>query len=147
MTATFQSNPNAAHPERSRGTARHWPRTLADFHVYILRCTDGSYYTGHTDNLEMRIAQHQSGRFDGYTAARLPVALAYVERFQSREAAFAAERRIKNWSRAKKQALIDGDWQRLSALARPKAAPRAPAPFDFAQGGRNGDLDRKGEAN
>jgi predicted GIY-YIG superfamily endonuclease len=99
---------------------------MTDFFVYILECVDGSYYTGHTDNLEQRIAQHQSGQFDGYTANRLPITLAYSERYQSREAAFAAERRIKNWSRAKKQALITNDWAALKIAAQP---PRERAAF------------------
>ena len=92
------------------------------FHAYLLRCNDGSYYAGHTDDLETRMAQHQSGRTTGYTAPRRPVALVWSETFPTRNEAFAAERRIKGWSRAKKEALIAGDWERLRMLARkPKA--------------------------
>jgi len=92
---------------------------MTDFFVYILRCTDGSYYTGHTDNIDLRLAQHQSGHFGGYTAVRLPVEVVFVERTQSREAAFASEQRIKGWSRAKKEALIASDWRALKEAARP----------------------------
>jgi len=88
------------------------------FYTYLLRCNDGSYYAGQTDNLELRIAQHQSGQSGGYTAARLPVKLVWSEAFWTREEAIAAERRVQGWSRAKKEALIDGDWVRLRRLAR-----------------------------
>ncbi|MFM5906810.1 MAG: GIY-YIG nuclease family protein [Novosphingobium sp.] len=88
------------------------------FYTYLLRCSDGSYYAGHTDNLEQRVAQHQAGTFAGYTATRRPVDLVWSEWFQTRDDAFLAERRIKGWSRAKKEALIAGDWQRIRSLAR-----------------------------
>ncbi|WP_120076435.1 GIY-YIG nuclease family protein [Aurantiacibacter odishensis] len=89
-----------------------------DFRAYLLRCNDGSYYAGHTDNLEFRLVQHASGALGGYTAQRLPVTLVWSERFPTRDEAFAAERRIKGWSRAKKEALIAGDWELVSRLAR-----------------------------
>ena len=88
------------------------------FHAYLLRCNDGSYYVGHTDDLETRMAQHQTGATGGYTAPRRPVTLVWSETFPTRDEAFAAERRIKGWSRAKKEALIAGDWDRLRMLAR-----------------------------
>jgi len=88
------------------------------FHAYLLRCNDGSYYAGHTDDLERRIAQHGSGALGGYTARRLPVSLVWSEAFQTRDDAFQVERKLKGWSRAKKQALIAGDWNLISALAR-----------------------------
>lgn len=88
------------------------------FHVYILHCVDGSYYVGHTDNLERRLAMHAQGKLDGYTAARLPVELAWYEDAGSRENAIVRERQLKGWSRAKKRALIEGDWDKLRALAR-----------------------------
>lgn len=87
------------------------------FHVYILRCVDRSYYVGHTDNLERRIAEHDSGEVPGYTTNRRPLRLVYAEAFGTREEALAAERQIKGWSRAKKEALIMGNWNRVSALA------------------------------
>ncbi len=89
-----------------------------EFFAYLLRCNDGSYYAGHTDDLEVRVAQHQAGALAGYTAARRPVTLVWSESFPSREDAFAAERRIKGWSRAKKEALIAGDWEKLRELSR-----------------------------
>ncbi|HET9629296.1 MAG TPA: GIY-YIG nuclease family protein, partial [Novosphingobium sp.] len=86
------------------------------FRTYLLRCNDGSYYVGHTDDLEQRMAQHLSGALGGYTASRRPVALLWTEAFQTRDDAFAAERKLKGWSRAKKEALVAGDWERVSEL-------------------------------
>jgi putative endonuclease len=87
--------------------------------LYILLCADGSYYTGTTrTNLEIRLAQHQTGHFGGYTAARRPVALVYSEYFDRIVDAIAAERQIKGWSRAKKEALIAGRFDLLPALSR-----------------------------
>jgi predicted GIY-YIG superfamily endonuclease len=91
------------------------------FHAYLLRCSDGSYYAGHTDNLEQRIAQHNSGQRRGYTALRRPVARLWSQPSPTRDEAFTAERRIKGWSRAKKAALVAGDWDLLSALAHGQA--------------------------
>ena len=73
------------------------------FWCYLLRCADGSYYAGHTDNLEHRIGQHQQGGIDGYTAKRLPVELAWSQEFVTREEALAAEQQVKGWSRKKKE--------------------------------------------
>jgi tRNA/rRNA methyltransferase len=89
------------------------------FWVYILRCSDGSYYTGHTDNLEQRLFLHQSGSLGGYTSERLPVELVWSDYFNTREDAFSAEMRIKKWSRAKKEALIAGQFDRLSYYSVP----------------------------
>jgi len=88
------------------------------FFTYILRCNDGGYYTGHTEDLEIRMAQHQTGALGGYTAKRLPVVLLWSQDFPTRDEAFEAERQIKGWSRAKKEALIAGDWRRVTELAR-----------------------------
>ena len=88
------------------------------FYTYLLRCSDGSYYVGHTDNLARRIAQHEQGAIAGYTHDRRPVTLVWQQDFTSREEALAAEQQIKGWSRAKKEALMAGDWDTLSALAR-----------------------------
>ena len=93
------------------------------FWVYLVRCADGSYYAGHTDNLEQRIEQHRSGELGGYTSTRRPVDLAYSELFSTRDEAFAAERQIKGWSRKKKEALIRGDWQEIKRLARARSRP------------------------
>lgn len=88
------------------------------FHIYMLRCRDGSYYTGHTDNLEKRIGEHQTGLIGGYTSERLPVELVFTQEFQTREEALTFELRIKNWSRRKKEALIRADWAGLKLAAR-----------------------------
>ena len=92
------------------------------FHAYLLRCADGSYYTGHTDDLDLRLAQHADGLLGGYTAKRRPVELVWTDSFPTRDEVFAAERRIKGWSRAKKEALIKGDWERIRQLARNRQA-------------------------
>jgi predicted GIY-YIG superfamily endonuclease len=89
------------------------------FWCYILRCADGRYYTGHTDNLERRIGQHQAGGHCAFTERRRPVELAWCQEFPSRLEALEAERRISPWSRAKKAALIAGDWSALSYWAKP----------------------------
>ncbi len=93
------------------------------FYVYILLCADGSYYTGHTDSLESRVAAHERGEFPGYTYTRRPVRLVYAEEFYSREEALASERQIKGWRRAKKEALIKGDWERLIELSHTSISP------------------------
>ena len=79
------------------------------FRTYMLRCADTSYYVGHTDDLDVALAQHRDGSRDEYTAKRLPVELAWSAPFADRDSAFAAERRLKGWSRAKREALIAGD--------------------------------------
>ena len=86
--------------------------------VYILKCGDGSYYTGHTTNLKRRLAQHQAGEINGWTRHRLPVELVFAEEMPTKDEAFLAERRIKGWSRAKKEALIVRDWDTLRQLAK-----------------------------
>jgi tRNA/rRNA methyltransferase len=88
------------------------------FSAYMLRCADGSYYVGHTDNLEARVAQHQQGEIPGYTQRRRPVTLIWSESFPERDQAFAAEQQLKGWSRAKKEALMRGDWDAVRSLAR-----------------------------
>ncbi len=88
------------------------------FWVYVLRCADGSFYTGHTDDLDRRMAEHVSGEVLGYTSTRRPVTVAFSEAFQTRLEALEAERKIKGWSRAKKEALIARDWALVSQLAR-----------------------------
>lgn len=87
------------------------------FWTYMLHCRGGVFYVGHTDDLPRRIAQHESGALPGFTSQLLPVELVWSAEFQTREQARAAERKLKGWSRAKKLALIRGDWERISALA------------------------------
>ncbi|MGO8919408.1 MAG: GIY-YIG nuclease family protein [Stellaceae bacterium] len=86
--------------------------------VYILRCADGSYYVGSTRaSLDERLAQHEAGTFDGYTARRRPLCLVFAQEFDRVTDAIAAERQVKGWRREKKEALIRGDWDALPALA------------------------------
>ena len=89
------------------------------FWTYILKCADDRYYTGHTENLELRIGQHQAGGYSDFTSRRRPVQLMWSQDFPTRIEALEAERRIKPWSRAKKEALIRGDWAALSYYSRP----------------------------
>ena len=91
------------------------------FYVYILRCSDSSYYVGHTDNLEARLMAHERGEIPGHTYSRRPVELVFADGFPSREAAFERERQIKGWRRAKKEALIRRDWDLLRRLASARA--------------------------
>ena len=89
------------------------------FWVYILCCADGSFYTGHTDDLERRIGEHTIGAIVScYTYKRRPLELAFSQEMATREDALAAERQIKGWSRKKKEAMIRGDWSEVSRLAR-----------------------------
>ena len=83
----------------------------------MLRCTDGSYYVGHTDDLEMRVAQHDEGQGCGYTSRRRPVKLVWHQEFETRVEALEMERKVKGWNRAKKEALIDGRFEDLKLLS------------------------------
>lgn len=85
--------------------------------VYIVRCSDDSYYCGSTTNLEERIHDHNTGRYDGYTSRRLPVELLWTEEFVDIRDATILERQIKGWSRKKKEALLRGDFKELHRLA------------------------------
>lgn len=87
--------------------------------LYVLKCADGSYYTGSTTNPELRLSQHQAGEGSAYTRSRLPVKLVYLQEFGSEHEAFLRERQVKGWSRAKKEALIAGDYEELVRLSRP----------------------------
>lgn len=93
------------------------------FWTYMLHCRGGYFYVGHTDELERRIGEHKSGLIPGFTADHQPVELVWAEEFQTRDDAKATERKLKGWSRAKKLALIRGDWDRISTLARGKSGP------------------------
>jgi len=86
--------------------------------VYILRCADESYYVGSTTDLGARLNQHQLGLGARYTARRRPVALVWAMEFGTVVDAFAVEKQVQSWSRAKREALIDGRLGDLPALAR-----------------------------
>ena len=87
-------------------------------YMYILECSDGTYYTGSTKYLELRIEQHQSGEGANYTAKRLPVKLLYFEEYDRIDHAFYREKQIQGWSRKKKEALIRGETYLLPELAK-----------------------------
>jgi len=87
--------------------------------VYILRCSDGSYYVGSArGSLERRVDEHNAGAFGGYTATRRPVTLVYSQDFDQITDAVEAERKLKGWSREKKEAFISGDFEKLKELSR-----------------------------
>ncbi len=108
----------------------------------MLHCADRSFYVGHTDDLDTRIGAHQSGLIPGYTSTRLPVALVWSDEFPTRYEALQAERQLKGWSRAKKLALIRGDWSRITELARGRK--REGEGFDklSPNGGREGNPEK-----
>ena len=93
--------------------------------MYILRCADGSLYVGSTRDLGPRIEQHQSGRGAAYTAKRLPVELAFSQEFECISDAWAMERKLHGWSRAKRQAVIDGRFDLLPGLSTRRSAKRS----------------------
>jgi putative endonuclease len=94
--------------------------------AYILRCADDSFYVGSTWNLERRLGEHDLGLGAAYTRRRRPVQLVWSAEFERVDEAYAAEKRIQGWSRAKRQALIDGRTELLAGLAsRSWAARRA----------------------
>jgi putative endonuclease len=86
--------------------------------MYILECADGSYYVGSTTRLDLRIAQHQSGDGAVYTRRRRPVRLVFAAEFDRVDEAFAFEKQVQGWSRAKRRALIDGRLHDLPGLSR-----------------------------
>jgi putative endonuclease len=87
-------------------------------YLYLLLCSDGSYYVGHTSNLELRMWEHQHGEGGSYTSQRLPVRLVFSEELPTVHDAFLAERQVKGWSRAKKNALIQRDFEALKELSK-----------------------------
>ncbi len=93
--------------------------SVGSFYVYIVRCSDRSYYVGLArGDLEQRIGQHNEGTFEGYTSSRRPVTLVWSEEFGRLTDAIACERKLKGWRREKKEALIRGDYAALPALSR-----------------------------
>ena len=99
-------------------------------YLYIVKCSDGSYYVGTTrSSLEARIAEHNAGTFAGYTTSRRPVELVFSEWFVRITDAIEAERRLKGWSRTKKEAFIRGDFTLLQQLAK-RRSPLKPRSVD-----------------
>lgn len=109
-------------------------------YVYILKCADDSYYTGITNNIELRLSQHNNGVItDSYTCHRKPVKMVYCEIFNEYLKAIEWEKRIKGWTRRKKEALINNEWDKLKEFSKctneTKAIPKSTtSPFDSAQG-------------
>ena len=94
---------------------------MAGAWIYIVECSDGSFYTGLTkqDEPDGRVWEHNTRLFpDSYTSSRLPVKLAYAEHFEMVSDAITAERQIKGWGRAKKMAMMRGDWRKVQLLAK-----------------------------
>lgn len=85
--------------------------------MYILECADGSYYTGSTNNLDLRLAQHQNGEGANHTKKQLPVKLVYFEEYQRIDEAFNREKQVQGWSRKKKEALINSQAEKLPELS------------------------------
>ncbi len=87
---------------------------MKQYYVYILKCSDDSYYTGFTNNIDRRITEHNAGmNKDTYTFTRRPVILVWIETFLDPNQAIMIEKKIKGWSRRKKEALINEDWDKL----------------------------------
>ncbi len=84
--------------------------------VYVLRCTDGSFYVGETNDVLSRLARHNNGTGATHTAMRRPVQLVYVEEYSNRDDCLKRERQLKRWTRAKKEALVAGDATTLKTL-------------------------------
>jgi len=94
---------------------------MFSYHVYILKCSDDSYYTGITNNLERRFNEHNLGlKKDSYTHSRRPLILEFSQEFNDVLQAINFEKKIKGWTRAKKKALIDGDYDLLVLLSQCK---------------------------
>src|SRR6267154_3573920 len=117
----------------ARASRRGGKYTQMNAWVYMLRCADGSYYIGSArGSLDHRLAQHHSGELGGYTSTRRPVTLVWSTDFHFITDAIAFERQVKGWSRAKKEALMRGDYAAISQLAsrkesfetRPAGAPQ-----------------------
>ncbi|MFL0105198.1 GIY-YIG nuclease family protein, partial [Tenacibaculum maritimum] len=111
---------------------------MGNGYMYILECADGSYYTGSTKNLEIRLLQHQKGNGANHTKKRLPVKLVYVEEFGRIDEAFKREKQIQGWSRKKKEALINNQHHKLPKLS---MAYRDVASSTSATGNKNVLLD------
>ncbi len=92
---------------------------IENYTVYMLRCSDGSYYTGITNDIERRFHEHENGYNNtGYTFKRRPLLLVFTEHFSDPGDAIAFEKQIKGWRREKKEALINGDWNKLPELSK-----------------------------
>lgn len=94
---------------------------MKQYFVYILKCSDNSYYTGVTNDLERRLIEHQDGiNKEAYTHNRRPVSLVFYTDFNDINQAIAFEKQVKGWNRKKKEALINDEWEKLPELAKCK---------------------------
>ncbi|WP_165750599.1 GIY-YIG nuclease family protein [Cellulophaga sp. Z1A5H] len=94
---------------------------MKTYYVYILKCFDKTYYTGFTSDLHSRLAEHNIGKHhDSYTFSRRPLHLVFYCEFTEASLAIDTEKKIKKWSKAKKEALINGDFEALPNLAKKK---------------------------
>ncbi|MCS3529524.1 GIY-YIG nuclease family protein [Chryseobacterium sp. JUb7] len=94
---------------------------MNQYYVYILKCSDNSYYTGVTNHLNLRFQQHQQGSEpSSYTFQRRPVELVFHTEFNEIEQAIAFEKQVKGWSRKKKEAIINDQWEKLPDLSKRK---------------------------
>lgn len=103
--------------------------------MYILLCSNGQYYTGSTNNIEIRLAQHQNGEGSNFTRKHLPVKLVYMEEFDNIKDAFYREKQVQGWSRKKKEALINKQYDKLPELSRPSSLRQAQRPSNNRDGG------------
>lgn len=106
---------------------------MKSYFVYMVICTDGTFYIGVTNDADRRVAEHNLGLDDGCcTYTRRPVVMVYSQDFHDVIQAIAAEKKLKGWSHAKKSALARGDWKLISALANPRQKRRlsSESPFD-----------------
>ena len=104
-------------------------------YMYILECSDGSFYTGSTKDLNIRLRQHQSGEGANYTKRRLPIKLVHYEEYQRIDYAFYREKQVQGWSRKKKKALINGEQNQLPKLS--MAYRDIPSPSRTSGSGKN----------
>ena len=93
---------------------------MPEGYLYILKCSDGSYYTGSTKDLDRRMEQHQNGVGAIYTKRRLPIELIYSEVFPKIDEAFFREKQVQGWSRKKKEAYMQGRLKDIQTLSRSK---------------------------
>ncbi len=129
---TFMSGPSTSSGTANEDVEIDFPEIeindAAYGYMYILQCGDGSFYTGSTTELALRIQQHKNGEGANFTSKNLPVKLVYYENFDRIDEAFAREKQIQKWSRAKKIALIQGDIEKLKQLSKNKSEQSVPEP-------------------
>lgn len=107
--------------EKNKNCIENYFVVMKAYYVYILKCSDNSYYTGITSNLLKRLQEHELGNYqDSYTHTRRPLELVFYCEFTNVELAIEKEKQIKKWSKAKKEALIKGEFEKLPNLAKKK---------------------------